>query len=337
MTQDATARRSPTRMVFAVLRLALGVAILSHLYKSGAIDVRPLAKLVPAWPITLAAMSILLADAYLMALRTCWMLEPIGLRLTIWNSFQLNLVTSFFSNVAPGAAGADAARLFYATKGNAGTRAEVATVMILDRAVGFFSMLLLPLAFAPFFWNLLGSVRVMRNLLLVDAVAAGAIFLGFLLCLYSTAIRSLIALRFLRWERWTRVAERVLNTLGMYRRHFGILLRALVIAMVANLSVIAIMGLAFVVLNPAWLSARMFLAVPLGEIANCLPLTPGGLGVGEAAFHSLFTWSGLHGGVEAVLCWRIWKALVGLIGLGVYLGGLGRVVYTEQPEKAGTA
>jgi uncharacterized protein (TIRG00374 family) len=336
VTQDTTARRSPTRIVFAVLRLALGVAILGHLYKSGAIDVRPLAKLVPAWHITLAAMSILLADAYLMALRTCWMLEPVGLRLTVWNSFQLNLVTSFFSNVAPGAAGADAARLFYATKGNAGTRAEVATVMILDRAVGFFSMLLLPLMFAPFFWKLLSSVRVMRNLLLVDAVAAGVIFLGFLLCLYSPAIRSCLALEFLEWERWSRVAGRVLTTLVMYRRHFGTLLRALLIAMVANLSVIAIMALAFVVLNPAWVSARMFLAVPLGEIANCLPLTPGGLGVGEAAFHSLFTWSGLQGGVEGVLCWRIWKALVGLIGLGVYLGGLGRVVFAEQPERAGT-
>jgi glycosyltransferase 2 family protein len=323
-------------MVFAVLRLALGVAILGYLYKSGAIDVRPLAKLVPAWHITLAALAVLLADVFLMALRTCWMLEPVGLHLTIWNSFQLNLVTSFFSNVAPGAAGADAARLFYATRGNTGTRAEVATVMILDRAVGFFSMLLLPLVFAPFFWKLLGSVRVLRSLLLVDAAAGGGIFLAFLLCLYSPAMRSLIALEFLRWERWRRLAERVLHTLGLYRQHFRTLLRALLIAMVANLSVIAVMALALMVLNPAWLSAKMFLAVPMGEIANCLPLTPGGLGVGEAAFHSLFEWSGLQGGVEAVLCWRIWKAVVGLIGLGVYLGGLGRVVYAEPGEKAGT-
>jgi uncharacterized membrane protein YbhN (UPF0104 family) len=74
----------------------------------------------------------------------------------------------------------------------------------------------------------------------------------------------------------------------------------------------------------------MILVVPMGELANCLPLTPGGLGVGEAAFHSLFDLSGLHGGVEALLCWRIWRAMVGLIGLGVYLGGLGRVVF-EQP------
>ena len=62
--------------------------------------------------------------------------------------------------------------------------------------------------------------------------------------------------------------------------------------------------------------------VPMGEIVNSLPLTPGGLGVGETAFNAFFSIAGLRGGAEALLCWRVWNALTGLLGLFFYLRGV---------------
>jgi uncharacterized protein (TIRG00374 family) len=330
--EQSLAKPSLTRVVVALLRLALAAAILTYLYRSGVINFRPLAKLLPAWPITIAAVAILLLDVFLMAIRTSWMVRPVGLHLAVGKSFQLNLVAAFFTNVVPGAAGGDIARLYYTGKGNRAHRVEVATVVLLDRGMGLFSMLMLPLVFAPFFSGMLRDLPVLRNLLLVDALATAGIAMVFLLCVHNVPIRGLLAREFLRWNRWGDVAERVLASVGAFKNNGVALLRSLGIAMVANLSVIAMMALAFVALNPAWLSMKMILVVPLGEIANCLPLTPGGLGVGEAAFHSLFLMSGLEGGVEALLCWRIWRALVGLIGLGVYLGGLGRVVFAPPVD-----
>jgi uncharacterized protein (TIRG00374 family) len=339
--EQSPARPSLTRTIVALLRLALAAVILTYLYRSGVINLRPLAKLLPAWPITIAAVAILLLDVFLMAIRTSWMVRPVGLHLAVKKSFQLNLVASFFTNVVPGAAGGDIARLYYTGKGNRGNRVEVATVVLLDRGMGLFSMLMLPLVFAPFFSGMLQQLPVLRNLLLLDALAAASILIPFLLCVYNGPIRGLLSRIFLRWNRWGNVAGRLLASIGAFKGHRDALLRSLGIAMVANLSVIAVMALAFVALNPAWLSMKMILVVPMGEIANCLPLTPGGLGVGEAAFHSLFEMSGLQGGVEALLCWRIWRALVGLIGLGVYLSGLGRVVFEgdafASPGKNGLA
>jgi uncharacterized protein (TIRG00374 family) len=336
-TSPSARGRSLAKLGLTLLRLALAAAILRYLYRSGLINLRPLAKLFTAWPISLAAVLILLLDVFLMAIRTCWMFRPVGLRLPVAKSFQLNLVASFFSNVIPGAAGGDVARLFYTTQGNKGNRAKVATVVLLDRAVGLFSMLLLPLLFAPFFIGLLRTLPVLRHLLAVDAAVTAALLIAFLLCIHSEPIRRFMTLQPLGWESWRRVAERVLNVLGAYKPHGRTLLASLGIALVANLSVIAVMALSFVVLNPAWLSPKMILVIPMGEIANCMPLTPGGLGVGEAAFHSLFQMAGLHGGVEAVLCWRLWKAVVGLIGLVVYLGGLGRVVFDSPDESQASA
>jgi uncharacterized protein (TIRG00374 family) len=314
----------------AILRLAIAAVILTYLYRSGVINFRPLAKLLPAWPITIASVAILLVDVYLMAIRTCWMVRPVGLHLSVSKSFQLNLVAAFFTNVVPGAAGGDIARLYYTGKGNRGNRVEVATVVLLDRGMGLFSMLMLPLIFAPFFMAMLRALPVLRNLLLLDALVTAGLLIAFLLCVYNGPIRGVLSREFLRWRRWRDVADRVLSVIGTFKDHGDALLSALGIALVANLSVIGVTALAFVALNPAWLSPKMILVVPMGELANCLPLTPGGLGVGEAAFHSLFDMSGLQGGVEALLCWRIWRAIVGLIGLGVYLGGLGRVVFERR-------
>lgn len=324
-------------MGVALIRLALAAVIFTHLYRSGVINLRPLEKLLPAWPISVAAVAILVIDVYLMAIRTCWMIRPVGLHLPVWKSFQLNLVAGFFTNVVPGAAGGDVARLYYTTKGNRGNRVEVATVVLLDRGVGLMSMLLIPLLFAPFFYGMVRSLPVLRDLLELDALATAGLLIAFLLCVYNAPIRGLLSRLFLRWRRSRDVAERVLGAIGAFKNHGKTLLSSLGIALVANLSVIGVMALSFVALNPSWLSMKMVLVVPMGELANCLPLTPGGLGVGEAAFHSLFEMSGLQGGVEALLCWRIWRAVVGLIGLGVYLGGIGRVVFERPGDQESAA
>jgi uncharacterized membrane protein YbhN (UPF0104 family) len=81
---------------------------------------------------------------------------------------------------------------------------------------------------------------------------------------------------------------------------------------------------------PSGWTPRMCLVIPIGHIVNSLPLTPGGLGVGETAFNALFNITGLRGGAEALLCSRIWMGLVGLIGFAFYLRGIRRKVFDEE-------
>ena len=66
-----------------------------------------------------------------------------------------------------------------------------------------------------------------------------------------------------------------------------------------------------------------FLAL-LGMFANALPVTPGGLGVGEAAFDRLFGLLGLSGGAMLIIAWRLGMLPLGLAGGVIYLLGAGR-------------
>lgn len=328
----ARSQTSLRHVAFTAARLAAGVAILVYLAKSGVISFGALSKLIVEWRITAAAMAIFLVDIFLMALRTSWLFRPLGMKLTIGKSVQLTLVSIFFSTFLPGAGGGDVVKLYYATKTNTGRRTEVATVLLFDRAIGFFAMLILPFFFLPLFLPLVKAVPLLGTILLLIAGISVAILAVFLFSAFQQGPIRFLARESLPLPKWRKLATRALETLGSYRRSPGTLLGALLLSLVANLSVIAITMLAVLALDPGGLSFKMFLVVPIAQAVNGLPLTPGGLGVGETSLHALFALAGLQGGAEIFLCWRVWKAMVGLLGLIIYVRGMGGVVFVSESD-----
>ena len=52
----------------------------------------------------------------------------------------------------------------------------------------------------------------------------------------------------------------------------------------------------------------------IGLIVNAIPITPGGIGVGEAAFEALFALVGVSGGARLLLSWRFGQLPFALLG-----------------------
>lgn len=247
---------------------------------------------------------------------------------------KLTLISFFFATFLPGAAGGDLAKMYYAARENSGRRAEIITTLLFDRAIGLFSLVLLPVLLAPAFLPFLRTTPAVRSLVLASAVLSAGMLGAFLLCLYGQSLVIRLAQGPLAFLHWRNAATRVLATVGAYRRSPRMLLAALALAIGANLFLVAVTALAVFALNPANLTPRLCLLIPVGHLVNSLPLTPGGLGVGEAAFNALFELGGIHGGAEALLCWRVWTVLVGLLGLVFYLRGFRGRVITESAEAA---
>jgi len=334
--EESDATPSPPRAktaqpaLWLVVRLGVGIGLIAYLAASHVIDLRALSKLITDWSISLAALALMFLDIALMAARLSILFPPQGLHISLRNSLELTLVGSFFATFLPGAAGGDVAKLFYAAKENEGRRAEVVTVVIFDRAIGLFSLLLLPLLFAPLFPQLIRAVAVLRVLLIAAAALALCMLAALGFCLYSPALMNWLLRWGFRFLPGGKLAERSAGTITAYRRRPGVLMAALGLSVLANLSLIAVTALAILALHPGSMSMKMCLVIPLGDLANNLPITPGGLGVGESAYNVLFKMAGLEGGAEALLCWRIWRAAVGLIGLILYLRGPGRSVYGPE-------
>jgi glycosyltransferase 2 family protein len=325
---NGAARQKKRRAIaWAIVRLAVGIALLVYLAKSRLIDFGELTKLFTAWRITLAGLALIFLDILCMSIRLCWLFRPQGLRLPLLRSLDLTLVSSFFATFLPGAAGGDLAKLFYAAKENKGRRAEIVTTIAFDRAVGLFSILLLPLLFAPLFVPLIRTVPALQILLAITAALAAGLLAAFLLCLFSPGWIVGAAKWMSGFLPGQDLPGRIVASIAAYRGRWSVLCAALAASLASNLTLIAATALAIFLLSPNSLSLKLCLVVPMGDVANSLPLTPGGLGVGETAFSALFRVAGLQGGAEALLCWRIWRAMVGLSGLAIYLRGMRRAVF----------
>jgi hypothetical protein len=59
------AKSAALKVLLAVLRLGIGVGLLVYLVRSGIIDLRVLPRIATAWPITLAALALLMLDVML--------------------------------------------------------------------------------------------------------------------------------------------------------------------------------------------------------------------------------------------------------------------------------
>jgi uncharacterized protein (TIRG00374 family) len=322
--------KKPVQIALTVLRIVIGVGLLTYLVRSGALNLNAMLGLAAAWRLTILAFLVVLLDAVFLAWRLCILMRAHGLHLTLGASARLTLIGVFFNSCLPGSTGGDLVKIYYATEGNRGRRAEITTVMLLDRAVGMFALLLLPILVAPFFPDLFRSQAVLRQLLWITILVAAGMLLGTLLC-FSSRVRNLPFLQ-RAFERLPGgvYGRRIFDTVHSYRQNPGALLLGVGISLFTHvLAAIAtwLAGFATIGVRIGWEAGFL---IPLGHLANTLPLTPGGLGVGEAAFNTLFALAGSGGGAEALLGWRVVSLMVGLIGLVLYLQGRRRFVHAES-------
>lgn len=325
-SQPAVSSEHPARKIFWLLvRLVIAGALLAYLAKSGYITLRSISRPFTAWPIALAAIALILIDIAMMAQRLIWLYRPIGLTISWTKSFQVALVSFFFAVFLPGATGGDLSRLYYIAKDHKTRRSEIIIVSFFERGIGMLSLLLMPLMFAPFFAHAVSSTPALRNLLIISAALSFILIAGFFACVWFQPLMEKIAHAIFGIFPWKEWYGQVIRVVGGYRTSLGTVGAALAISIVANSLTVVGMVLAVLALDPSGLDLKMAIVIPLGFVANCLPVTPGGLGVGEAAFNSLFAVAGLRGGAEALICYRVWAAIVRLLGVVFYLRGIERV------------
>jgi len=318
----AAARRLPTlRPGLIVARTALGVGLIAYLALSGAIDWSKLLGLATAWQHTAAAFVMLFLVVLLSSWRLCILLAGQGLALSIPASLRLSLIGGLFNNVLPGSNGGDVVRLYLAARPHAGRRAEIATTLVIDRVIGLFALLIAPLLIAA-----VPHAQVRGNTALQGLVLVAA--LGSIALMAAMAWSGRLDNRFRRLAialsgrvRLDEPVRRVFDAAATQARNRSVLFRALAISLLVQALVIGAIQLILLANgspNPSWHSA---LLTPFGMLANALPLTPGGLGVGEAAFDGLFRYAGTAGGAEAILSWRLLTTLIDLGGGAILLAG----------------
>jgi len=308
-------RAATRRWLSLALRFGIAALLISWLLRSGAVEWRALGGLAREWPLTLAALGMLALSTWITAIRLPVLLGPMGFHLGAWPAVVLMTTGLFFGLFLPGGAGGDIAKVYYSVSGHRrGTRTELATAVLLDRAIGMWAMFAMPLLALPFFASALGAAPGIAALVRFSAL----VFAG-----GGAALAAVLWLP----EKWMALPGRVagefvargIATVRSFRARLGALAASFALSLAAHTTAVTTTWLLAGAIHPASQRAELGLVVPLGFVANALPITPGGIGVGETAFHRLFHFVGLDGGAEVAIGWRLGITLVALLGGLLYV------------------
>jgi len=255
------------------LRLLLGIALIAALFATGALDASALAAVVRRPILAVAAIVVLFLTLPVAALRWHLLLRAQRIALPRRTLLRLVLGTTFYGTLLPGVVGGDLLRTALTVRAAREHKAAALLSIVLDRALGLAGLLLVAIGLALAHPSALSR--------LIGAVALAVC--GALLALTLAAHR--IAPLARGRGRIATMTREMASALRLWRAAPAAVVTGLVLSMViAGLDLAGLLLVARATGLAQLTGIEQALAGTLALLANSLPLTPGGLGVGEAAY-----------------------------------------------------
>jgi uncharacterized protein (TIRG00374 family) len=322
--------KNTIRHFFTILRVALGVGLLYYVLKvsGGWVAARQLisTKWLLPW---ISALTIF--GSTIEARRLVVLFGAQGMRLSFVEGYRAVAIAALFNFCIPGGTGGDVMKLYYLAADSRGRRVEIATLVFVDRATALFCMLSLVVALALLDGRLVWDYPLIGSLVAAAAVAAmGLLACGAAAC--STRLRESRLYAYMMERAPLRhYLMRAADALYVFNKNKAALGKAAALAVAGHMAMLCLMIAAAKVFMPNARPLTVCLLAVLGLLANALPITPGGLGVGEAAYEGLFRLVGHSGGAQLILAWRVGMLALCFLGAALYIAGARRGQAEESP------
>ncbi len=272
--------------ILTVVKIAFAAGIITWLVRSGHLDFKQLVSIFTPTFLLLGYL-ITLVNICVNNMRWFVLLRCQRFPVTYWSTLKLTFIGLFFNLVMPGGVGGDVVKGFYAVQDYPERKLAAAASIFIDRLIGFFSMVIVSLVALAVNYHLMDGREDLRML----AIGAFVLFLGFGLVLalsFSGRSKNVFESVFEKLPGGGFL-KRLHEVFYEYRAHSRTLLLTLFLSVVSQ----TVAVLFFILVGEA-MSAPIpwqayFFIVPVGLIAMAAPISPAGIGVGQAAFLGLFT------------------------------------------------
>lgn len=248
-------------------------------------------------------------------------LQSQGFQAQVGPTMRMTLIGNFFSFFMPGGVGGDVIKAYYAVQNVGKKKAQAVATVIFDRILGLFTMVIMAFVACLAEPALLVHNSVVRSFF----VLLGLLTLGFLLAFFLLWSRRTVTFRgrVLQWSEGISFIHRNLNRLNQFslrkKQFFQIILLSI---LSQTMSLLFFIGIASSIgFGDIPLAVYLFV-VPMGFIATALPVSPGGIGVGQAAFFFLFNLALGHEsqvGTVVITAFQVFLLAYGLIGALLYV------------------
>jgi uncharacterized protein (TIRG00374 family) len=265
-------------------RYAAGLLLLAALFYFRLIDVDQLRKALAHPGLLLLAAVLCLVTIPVAAWRWHILLRTQGLDVHLWETTRIVAMGAFFATFLPGSAGGDLVRGVYIYQAAHGRRTSALLSIFIDRLIGLGAFVIFGVAATltrP--WQ---SYGVFEYSIFVFAF----LFVLGILVLFVFGHRiARIVNRLFTWRshRIAAIIDDAGNALHQYSRDWRGILACLAISLIIVSLVAVVVVVIAAAMEVGGLSPIEYgIAGVYAMIANSLPFTPGGLGIGEGAFAS---------------------------------------------------
>jgi len=309
-------------ILFQTLKVVFSVGIIVWLVQSGKLNFKALLVLLQPQYLFLGLLLIGI-NMYLTSERWRVLLLTQSHKLPSLQTYKLTLIGIFFNFVVPGGVGGDIVKAFYFAKDHPESRMVAATSVLMDRVLGLYSMTMMAFFAMIFDWEHVQSIRALQ--LLWTFILT--LFIGFNIVLgiiFSQKIYDRGSFhRLLEKLPISAKLIRIYESLHLYGRSLKYVVASVVISLLSQTFTILFMILAGNASGLGHMSwSTYFLVTPLGFMATAIPISPAGVGVGQAAFYFLFNlYSGETSdlGPTAITAVQVATFMFGILGAFFYM------------------
>lgn len=312
-------KKTPLKQwLITLLKLLVAASLIYWLVASGRFDMDSLGK-ISSPLIWLTGLVLFFAVVAINALRWKLLVEFENIRLGFFKSLRLSLIGIFFNFVMPGGVGGDVIKAGYLMRHHSGQKWYIGWSILVDRILGMMALLLFSAITGLIFYKHLEPKLSLSFFSTSLAIAIG--FAGALLILIFSPKNEIA-----RLIESSPFAKKTLKPLFYFFQKPRLVLLPFLLSFVSQGLVIGLGVFLAIQLNldfPLWMILLVF---PFGFLATILPISPAGIGVGQAAFYYLFEQVAGQGafGVLVITFFQAVQFLVGLVG------GLLFVIYKDK-------
>ena len=303
-----------------VFRAAFAVLVIGVLIRSGALKPALLAEAVTRHPgfYALAVLLYFVPVQIFAWLRWYLLLRAAAVRISVFESLRLHMTGLFFNGFLPGGTGGDLAKGWYLLKGRSKADAAAALgTLVVDRVIGLFGLIGLAAAANWIGRDVWSASPVLATQSLFIFSLTGVLVMLTIGYLFPWNTGTLFRKRRARKDgeekrRRGFLAEFAL-ALGSFRKHPGVFLGGIALSVGVHFLLVIVYALCANALDVSLPFRLHAYVAPTLTFANGLPISPAGLGVGEAAGMLLYKAVGASHGFAEI------PALVHTIGLLIAL------------------
>lgn len=238
--------------------------------------------------------------------------------------YKLTLIGIFFNFAMPGGVGGDIVKAFYFYKDHPQSKAIAVSSVFVDRLLGLYTIIAMALGVMLLDMNHVFGISTLQQLFILFSVIFVFFNIGlFFLFSKNPAILKLVT-KILSVLPFKEKFEKLYQSGQIYGSNIALLSKVFILSFLGQTFAIFIMYFTghYGGVDSDVLLKTYFLVVPIGFMATAIPISPAGVGVGQAAFYFLFNlYLGRTSeiGPLVITMYQLILLIFGLVGAYFYL------------------